>query len=824
MSSINLSAALHYARLGWAVFPLHSIVNGKCSCGQQCKSPGKHPRVISGVKEATFDEGQIKLWWSNWPTANIAVATGSISGIFVLDVDPKSDGFDSLDKIEVEHGKITDDVLAITGSGGRHYVFKHPGDIGRCSTNLFRGIDTRGNGGYIVVSPSNHFSGDEYFWDAEADPLDGAIPPPVPDWLLNKLGEKKQLKPVSSGSVLLSDDEVKRIRSAMVFVPADDRDNWLSLGMALHATNADNQAFGLWCEWAMQSDKFDVSDSRRVWASFTSSGGVGLGSLFAIAKKFGWVAPAFDRPPEPPLDIYDDDVSGATGADQAEPVSRASFSAELSQAGDDVDAVIRITNSICLSPLNQVEIALLLKQAAKQIGVPVSSFKQKKQWLPPVDDKSGPDDFIDDLNKKHAIVPIGGRVMVMNEEYDPTLKRNMFTYSNKDDFILRYLNRTTFYKGESTSVGKAWLEHKHRKQYEGVVFSPNCDVEGYRNLFTGFPVKAAVGCCDLFTEFIRDVVCSGDSELFIYMWSWLAHLFQKPDELPGTSFVLRGKQGVGKNTLVDAIGHLVGNAHYIQLSSVQQVTGRFSGHLANVLLVFANEAIWGGDKTAEGALKHMVTDSITSIEGKGRDIISMNNYKRLIAASNEDWIIPRGLDDRRFIVVDVSDKHKEDYSYFGPIKKQLQNGGYEGLMHELMQFDISSFNPRDVPDSLKQNGWELKIRSGGSILQWWFSVLDNGYMYENPDVYADEPTHDWHSSAKKTEIHKLYLKWCDAHKIGHPEMDSVMGRRLKEWGVGSSRSRRNGRIPFYEFPNLQDCRRVFSEICGIPFDYWADTD
>jgi len=374
------------------------------------------------------------------------------------------------------------------------------------------------------------------------------------------------------------------------------------------------------------------------------------------------------------------------------------------------------------------------------------------------------------------------------------------------------------------SIANAWLEHGDRQQYEGVVFAPGQHVEGYLNLFTAFGVEPAVGKCDLFVDFLSEVVCGDDKELFAYMWGWLAHLFQKPDELPGTSFVLRGKQGTGKNTFVDAIGYLVGNAHFIQLSSVKQVTGQFSGHLANVLLVFANEAIWGGDKTAEGALKHMVTDPITSIEGKGRDIISMNNYKRLIAASNEDWIIPRGMDDRRFIVVDVSDKYKENYEYFGPIKQELEDGGYEALMHELMTADISHYNPRDVPDRLKQNGWELKIMSGGSILQWWFTVLDNGWLFEDKSNYAEEPDHNWADSVKKTDIHKMYLKYCEQHKIAHPEMDSVMGRKLKQWGVGSSRTRANGRLAHYVFPPLQECRAGFAKLCGIPAEYWDSSD
>lgn len=152
--------------------PCHWITEkGACSCGKDCKSPGKHPRVTNGVNDATKDSAIVNKWFNEWPLANIGVATGAASGILVLDVDVKSGGFDSLDKIIDENGPIPDNILAVTGSGGRHYVFKYPGKVGRSTTNLWPGIDIRGDGGYIVVAPSNHISGGVYFWDAEADPL-----------------------------------------------------------------------------------------------------------------------------------------------------------------------------------------------------------------------------------------------------------------------------------------------------------------------------------------------------------------------------------------------------------------------------------------------------------------------------------------------------------------------------------------------------------------------------------------------------------------------------------------------------------------------------
>ncbi|MBL4744440.1 MAG: PriCT-2 domain-containing protein, partial [Cycloclasticus sp.] len=140
-------------------------------------------------------------------------------------------------------------------------------------------------------------------WDAEADPLNGAKLKAAPEWLIKKLGQKKALAKPPEGVTLLPSDEVKRIRQAITYISCDDRDTWLQVGMALHSTNSGDQAYGLWNEWANQSDKFDLADQRRVWNSF-KLGSVTLGSLFALAKNSGWIAPTTQAALSPPLEAY----------------------------------------------------------------------------------------------------------------------------------------------------------------------------------------------------------------------------------------------------------------------------------------------------------------------------------------------------------------------------------------------------------------------------------------------------------------------------------------------------------------------------------------
>jgi hypothetical protein len=176
-----LEFALYYASLGWGVFPAHTIRNYHCSCGKaDCASPGKHPRTRNGLKDATTNRSTILEWWQKSPDANIAIRTGIESGLIVLDVDTKSNGFDSLDTLQNTFEKLPETLTAITGGGGNHICFSHPGIVVKNRGNLLGGIDFRGDNGYIIAPPSLHKSDNRYSWIELNTPLSQA-----PEWLID---------------------------------------------------------------------------------------------------------------------------------------------------------------------------------------------------------------------------------------------------------------------------------------------------------------------------------------------------------------------------------------------------------------------------------------------------------------------------------------------------------------------------------------------------------------------------------------------------------------------------------------------------------------
>ena len=200
----QLQAALDYAARGWHVFPLQAPKPGAgCSCGKRdCKSVGKHPRTQHGLKDATTDESTIRAWWRKWPDANVGIATGADSMLVVLDVDPEKGGDESLADLEKAHGPLPGTVRGLTGGGGTHLYYQHPGSIHvkTSASELAPGLDIRGDGGYVVGPPSLHESGQRYVWDVGAHP-DDLSAQPIPTWLLTRIqkptsNEQRRAEPV----------------------------------------------------------------------------------------------------------------------------------------------------------------------------------------------------------------------------------------------------------------------------------------------------------------------------------------------------------------------------------------------------------------------------------------------------------------------------------------------------------------------------------------------------------------------------------------------------------------------------------------------------
>lgn len=162
-------AALEYLDRGWSVIPV--------------REKAKRPAVPwKKYQSECVSESTLHDWFRRKPEYNVAIVTGALSGLVVLDVDPRHGGNDSLKKLESEHGALPPTMESITGGGGRHVYFSHPGGDIPNRANIEPGLDLRGDGGCIVAPPSVHPSGKPYRWKKGHAPGEIDLAP-LPDWL-----------------------------------------------------------------------------------------------------------------------------------------------------------------------------------------------------------------------------------------------------------------------------------------------------------------------------------------------------------------------------------------------------------------------------------------------------------------------------------------------------------------------------------------------------------------------------------------------------------------------------------------------------------------
>lgn len=213
----------------------------------------------------------------------------------------------------------------------------------------------------------------------------------------------------------------------------------------------------------------------------------------------------------------------------------------------------------------------------------------------------------------------------------------------------------------------------------------------------GFAMQATPGEKHLrYLDHVKINICGGDDKLLTYLLSWMARAVQEPNTPGEVAIVLRGASGTGKTVFADAFGRLFGQ-HYRTISDIKDITGSFSAHLRDCIVLFADEPLRSSNSRHERLLKDLITGRTLVIESKGRDAEIVNNCVHLIVASNADWIAPDSYSARRLLVLDVGKAHQGDKAYFEAIARDLESGGLSNLLHMLQTMDLSRFNIRDVP-------------------------------------------------------------------------------------------------------------------------------
>jgi hypothetical protein len=771
-------AALDYAERGWPVFP--------------CSPVDKTPLVKNGFKDASTDPKEICAWWRQWPDAMIGVPTGPRTA-FVIDLDPKEQPAGAMLRGLAKFcgGVLPAAWICRTQSGGYHVYFAHPHlsdgrKLGN-RTNLFRHIpgvdavikchvDVRGEGGYVIVPPSVMADGKAYSWEQEPN---SDHPPEAPAILLDVILRRGTYDPVDSAADL-------PLRSTAIDSPGDKAVR----RYALRALDEELRTVA-------SAPEGERNDTLNIAAVKIAS----LVAARALSKSMAWAA------------LEDAGRQCGLPTKEVHETIKSGFRKGLSEPRD-------------LSKIRgQAE-----ERARSPYGTSQDQVRVPESTSPDIS-TSDSTFSVEEMNRQWALVMVGSHAVVMREHPDAPLEDRVRVIKI-GAFQQWYANCFTEIRDPDNKVktvtwANAWLGNRGRRQYQGLEFYPDPQLAsgtpGYFNTWRGFsvaPHPKAHGYA-IFQDHLLNNVCDGDPNLFQWVFGFFAQMIQQPRKKPGTALVLRGGMGAGKTKVGEVMGSLFPENFFL-VDSARYLTGHFNMHMASCLLLQADEAVWAGNKEAEGHLRGLITSDDQMIEPKGIDAIRLKNYARLIMTSNEDWVVPAGKDERRFCVLDVNPRCQQNISYFQEMDEELNNGGREALLHDLLTFDLSSVNLRQIPRTGAL--LEQKIHSLDPIDGWWLDRL-----------MAGTPTRkqtSWPLLIECDLLREDYIGSTDQIGIKRKSTETVLGSRLKKLtrGLGLQRAKRMSSTPgvhervwCYLLPPLAACREAFEQALGQRID-WDEPD
>ena len=179
------------------------------------------------------------------------------------------------------------------------------------------------------------------------------------------------------------------------------------------------------------------------------------------------------------------------------------------------------------------------------------------------------------------------------------------------------------------------------------------------------------------------MLCKQDASLSDYVIQWLANIVQTPRNKPGTTIVIKSGQGAGKGRFANYLGSMLGR-NYLALNHSAQLLTQFNDHLAGKLLVFADEVVWPNDHRGVKKFQSYITEPTIFVERKFVPGFTVPNYARFIVVTNEEYAAPADIDDRRYVVLEASDQHRDDFDYWNALEAERLSGGPAALLHYLL--------------------------------------------------------------------------------------------------------------------------------------------
>lgn len=435
-------------------------------------------------------------------------------------------------------------------------------------------------------------------------------------------------------------------------------------------------------------------------------------------------------------------------------------------------------------------------------------------------------DPLKELQKTFCLFKLEGTIWIADQRDISSVhsRAGEFFVSSRADgkLLMQRFLETLPVASDAAKVVHEFMISPNTIVYDAVAFSPLPVPQGTLNYWVGSPIEPARGDWGALKGFLLWVICGGDIALYRYLFLFLAHMLQKPEEKPGIMIVLLGGQGTGKGTFFELL-RAIWPKTTLQVSDVSNVIGHFNAAIERNYVVCMDEAIFAGDKRATDRLKSFVTERVVTIEQKYQPRRTISSFHRFFSSSNHTHFAQVDADDRRFFFLRVADARKGDHAYWQKVHQDIADASkIAAMVHDLRNFGLNGFNVRERPKTRAL--MDQKLRSLSGFERYWYDVLHSGAF--GPGVHP-VPLGEWSGPCfvSTTGLMTGWKEFEKGQRLFGPRQERDAHKALERLCPSANGVRRklmhSSQVRGFSLPSLPAARAEFANAIGGDVE-WHD--
>lgn len=426
------------------------------------------------------------------------------------------------------------------------------------------------------------------------------------------------------------------------------------------------------------------------------------------------------------------------------------------------------------------------------------------------------------INHRFAVVQDGKRLAYVMENHRRSSGDPAYQQIDKDSFILN-LGAFDFQEGDgrksksldANETYKRWLNSSKKRYYAGGfrLLGPDAkETDTYYNSWQGFGVRARDNDWSPIKDYLQYVAAKDNDSLYEYLIKWLAYLVQYPTKPAKVALIYKGNPGTGKSYL-GALIHKIMGLHSLKCTRDKDLVGEFNNGAREACFVFADEM---SPKSVGNAtlIKNMVTSDTFSFEAKGKDKQHVENHASLLFCTNDSHTLDADLFERRWVVLESSDKRMNDRDYFGPLFDDLSGNGKmaSGFLHYLKGVYLGDWRPDT--DHLKINRDVMVQEQLFSLSAAQTILLES---LKEGSIVCDHSQRDDNTFIRSTDLRDASSEWSSD---GLPQSIRQIKADMLKLGCKYRRMSNLGGVRAYLIPRPQELKQNFIRLLGsdLPFE------